>query len=169
MSTQDLYDSARAVINQHNDVVGATSPASVDPEEFLENLKIRGYTSEEGLSSMSHEKIAACLPIPISTKEPMLGLAAAIAKAFRKNPEGDTPEAAKSVSGKPYVSSKKAERMTPRELLEHFDPTEPESAAAQRLDKIVNSANFWIPGANSPVDVDLSLKSLEVVKKFGPC
>jgi len=164
MSIQDKFDAALAVINEHNTTVGgADKPGYIDPEQFISCVKASGGTTEDRLKAMSHEDILSFLPRTEVGKfavQPVL-VAKAIAGIFRGRDEKNPPDSAE----KRPVGSKKAEKMTPRELVEAYDPDEPDNPVGKRLKDISRGEPFVVfADNNNTVDVDNTFKLLMEVK-----
>ena len=166
MSIQVLFDAACSAIKQHNEVVGSSSPAYVNPEEFIEALKISGYTSAEVLSKLSFEKFTACLPtVEIrGEKKPMSGLAEAIGKAIRFAVKADEPSKEEEVKAH---SAKKVRNMTLRQLVEAYDPTE-NNEVCKRLAEISKGQPFVVFNTGRVIRVNSTLKLLEELKQGYP-
>ncbi len=166
MAYQDKIDAALALVREHNDVVGdGNTPGHVDENKFVQGLKAFGATSEDDLSSLSWEKITDLL-VPATTGVQIKpeGLARKIAKSWR----GEGIEPKEDAATPVYVSDKKAGRMTPRELLEAFDPEEPGSAVGKRLKSLSKGQPFLVYQQGRIVDVDASHTLLMEVKQGYP-
>lgn len=163
MTLQSRFDAALAIIREHNDAVGGEGkPGYVDSEKFSNTLKAIGGTTEDRLKSLSYEDILECLPAYEGVKPRLL--AKEIAKAFRGKDETTT-----NVSNeKRPVSSKTAERMTMRELVEAFDPENSDNAVGQQLAKIAKGQAFIVYSSGRSVDVESTLKLLQEVKQGYP-
>lgn len=157
MSLQTKFDSALALVNEHNSVVGgAEQPGHVSPDHFIQNLKIAGGTTEERLKGFSYEDILSCMEVKNAPVKP-IALAKDIAKLFRGKDE-QTSET------KP-VSGKKADKMSLRELVEHYDPEEAENPVGKRLKEISRGEKFIVFATGRVVDVDTTFKLLTEVKQ----
>ena len=166
MSIQVLFDAACSAIKQHNEVVGEGSPAFVDPDEFINALKISGYTSFEVLSKLSFEKFTACLPtVEIrGEKKPMSGLAEVIGKAIRLVTKVDeTKEEVKSNPG-----AKKVRNMTLRQLVECYHPEEPNNEVGKRLAEISKGQPFVVFETGRIINIEATYKLLEELKQGYP-
>lgn len=150
---QDKFDSALFIIKDHNDAIGEKNPGFIDTEKFISNIKACGGTSEERLKSFSYEEILSCLPITEGIK-PII-LAKHIAKVFRDKEENRP------------ISGKKAEKMSSRELLENFDPSE-ENLISKKLKEISKGEPFLVYSSGRAVDIEISLALLDEIKQgFG--
>jgi len=161
MSIQGMYDSVQTLLNEHNEAIapGKTDePGQVDPQKVINCLKAAGGTTAERLKAFKYEDILQCLPETDGVKP--IALAKDIAKVFRGNTEI-------SEDTKRPVSSKKASRMTPKELLENFDPDEPRSPIGKRLTDISRGEPFIIYKDETTrfVDVETSVQLLNEVKR----
>jgi len=158
---EQMFESVRTLLNSHNQVIGEGNPGYVNPDEFLTAIKVAGGTSEERLKRMSHEDILHFLP---KTNYLPIMLAKDIAKVFRGNDsvnhiETDTVEAQ---SRKP-VTSKKADRMSLRELIQNYDPEE-NNAVSKRLKEVSRNEPFIVFSTDNAVNVEVTLKLLLEVK-----
>jgi hypothetical protein len=190
MSYNSRIEAAIAVLDEHNSALGHTeaptppgrtaiiedpagelkpkkyAPGYVDPDAFIACIKASGGTSEDRLTQLSHEDILECLPgVPgpggVLVKPRIL--AKAIAQVFRlsKLSAADPTE----TTDKKPVTAKKAERMTPRELVEAFDPEDFNSAVGVRLMAISKGEPFIVFSSGRAVDADTTLKLLQEVKQ----
>ena len=167
MSIQQLYDAARAILDEHNAVLGNNSPARIDPDAFILALQMAGGTAEDRLK-LSHEKLLPLLTssmdlgkIPISEQEKIpkpVAIASAIAKVLRGGTDTSKDE-------RRPISDKKASRMTLKELVENFDPEEPTSTIGERLSKIAEDEPFIVYLDGREIDVEATLTLLKEVKK----
>lgn len=157
MSYNDKVDAALAVVNEHNEAVGGEGkPGFVNADAFITCVKATGGTNEARLADLSHEDILACLPEHNGVKPRVL--AKQVAQIFR-----NTSTEPVSDQKRP-VSTKKAERMTPRELVEHFDPEEPENPVGKRLQDISRGEPFIVYESGRTVDVETTVKLLLEIK-----
>lgn len=156
MSYNDRIDAALAAIKQHNEAVGGEGkPGHLSPDDFISKIKAYGGTSEERLSAMMWEDILACMP---GDSKPTM-LAKDIAKVFRKS-----EQAANQQADKRPVSGKKAEKMTPRELVEAFDPEDSSNPVGVRLLAISRNEKFIVYSEGRLVDVNTTFKILTEIK-----
>lgn len=160
MSVKDLYDAALSLLSEHNEAIGETDgellPGQVDPDKVIGCIKAAGGTSEDRLKRFRYEEILACLPETEGVKP--VALARDLADIFRGK------ESTNSDTERRPISSKKAERMTPRELVENFDPEEPDSPIGRRLSKQAQGEPFVIFSNGRDVDVDSTLTLFKEVK-----
>jgi hypothetical protein len=166
MTYQERVDAALAVITEHNDAIGGnTNPGFVDPQKFISCVKASGGTSADRLSQLSHEDILECLPGVTGPDQSLVKpriLAKAIAAVFRsKEVDPTLPVEDK----KRPVSAKKADRMTPRELVEAFDPEDYNNAVGSRLAVVSKGEPFIVYTDARAVDVETTLKLLMEVKQ----
>jgi len=130
----------------------------VDPDGFIQNLKIAGGTSPERLRSMSYEEILNCMEVVGPIKP--IALAKGVAGIFRGKEE---PER----SG--YVSARRVERMTTDELVAAFDPEEPGSPVGKRLAELARGRPFVVFSAGRTLDVPTTQRLLRELKQgFNP-
>src|SRR5690348_15508844 len=100
------FDDVVALLEQHNEAVD--KEGRVDPKKFINSLKAFGGTSEDRLRKLSYEDILSLFPRDNFGTKPVL-LAKDIAAVFRDKVAENKQEES---SGKPFVSAKKAEKMT---------------------------------------------------------
>ncbi len=167
MTYQDRVDAALAVISEHNEALGGKDkPGFIDPDQFISCVKASGGTSADRLSQLSHEDILECLPAvpgPGGAQVKPRILAKAIAGVFRAK-ENDPEDPTKKEEKRP-VSAKKADRMTPRELVEAFDPEDFNNAVGTRLAVVSKGEPFIVYANARAVDVETTLKLLMEVKQ----
>lgn len=158
MSYNDRIEAALAAIKEHNEAVGGEGKAGyLSPDEFIQCVKASGGTSEERLSALSHEDLLACMPASPNGVKPRV-LAKEIADIFRSK------SAASKTDEKRPVSGKKADKMTPRELVEAFDPEDYSNAVGVRLATISKGEKFIVYSDGRIVDVDTTFKLLSEIK-----
>lgn len=163
MDVKELFAAAQSLIAAHNEVFeGPDDPGHVEEEDFLRKIKLLGGTTPDRLKSLSYEDILTALP-SFDGVQPV-ALAKDIAKTWRNLAKGTTD----STTVKRPVSSKKAERMTPEELVASFDPEEPNSPVGERLRKISKGEAFLVYIAGREVDVDRSVSLLKELKAGYP-
>jgi hypothetical protein len=162
MSVQEKFEAARAVLEQHNAVLGGAEASDktgqVDPDKFIQGIKLAGGTTEERLKGFSYEDILQCFPYVASLSIKPVPLAKDIAKIFRGKEDGIAHEA------RP-VSSKKADKMTLLELVQAYDPEESENPVGKRLKNISNGEKFIVFATGRTVDIDTTVKLLQEVKQ----
>ena len=167
MTYQERVDAALAVINEHNEALGGKDkPGFIGPDQFISCVKASGGTSADRLAALSHEDILECLPTvpgPGGAQVKPRILAKAIAGVFRTK-DDDPADPTKKEEKRP-VSAKKADRMTPRELVEAFDPEDFNNAVGTRLAVVSKGEPFIVYTNARSVDVDTTLKLLLEVKQ----
>lgn len=164
MTLQSRFEAALAIIAEHNAALAAgrdsltlVAPGTIDAEKFETRLKAMGGTTEDRLKGLSYEDILECLPAYDGVKPKLL--AKEIAKAFRGKEEVVT------ATEKRPVSSKTAERMTIRELVEAFDADNSTNAIGSQLARIAKGQAFIVYSSGRTVDVESTLKLLQEIKK----
>ena len=160
MSYEDRIDAALAAIKQHNETVGGEEkPGYVNPDAFIACVKASGGSNEERLAALSHEDLLACMPSyhmnGIEVKPRVL--AKNIAQIFRSNQPQGSEE-------KRPVSGKKADKMTPKELVEAFDPEDYSNPVGQRLATMSKGEKFIVYTDGRVVDVETTFRLLSEIR-----
>jgi len=159
MSIQEKFEAARAVLEQHNSVLGGPdTPGHVDPDKFILGVKLAGGTTEERLKGFSYEDILQCFPHLNSSLPKPVPLAKDIARIFRGKEDSTSTHEARP------VSAKKADKMTLRELVEAYDPEESENPVGKRLKEISRGEKFIVFASGRTVEVETTVKLLQEVK-----
>jgi len=162
MSLQDRLEAVRPLLVEHNDAVGGDGQTGfIDIEAFFRNLKASGASTEDRLKSLSYEDILECLPSWENVKPKLL--AKSIAQIFRGT-QGNKEYSASSS----FVSAKKAERMTPRELVESFDPENSDNSVGKALLAMSKNQPFIVYSDGRIVDFESTTKLLLEVKAGYP-
>lgn len=157
---EDRFSAVVALIEEHNIAIGGKdNPGYVNPDELVSCVKSMGGTTEERLKSLSYEDIAQCLPTIRNTNIKPVILAKAIAKVFRGN---------ESVSDNVYISNKKAERMTLKELVNNFNPVEYTSSIGKRLLAESKNEPFIVLKPGRTLNSEATFQCLEEIKKGFP-
>tara|TARA_Y100000310_G_C20647580_1_gene797506 strand:+ start:582 stop:1484 length:903 start_codon:yes stop_codon:yes gene_type:complete len=159
MSYQQKLDSARALVEEHN----SNATTKVDIDGLVEFIKDDlGGTTEDLLKEIKFEdlerfKTSALGSTGVRSALPIL-LARSIARMFRTSVGKDEDDGSGRV-----ISSKKADQMTYRELLENYDPKDPESHAGKRLKRLSKGQPFIIYYDDGKIAIEESLGLLKDV------
>lgn len=150
-----MYDSkiatARKLIEDHNSAVDDSS--KIDFDSFLKKLHEAGGTSDDALKAASWEDLRDCgLPIILARR---------MTYVFRQA-DGETE---KQTS---WVSEKKAHSLTIKELLERYNPNDPDSHVTARLMKLSKKQKCIVFDSDGKVDVDISSKLLQDISDGFP-
>lgn len=166
MSLEDKFNSVVVLLEEHNKAIGGPgNPGFVDVNGFISTLKATGATTEERLKSLRYEDILDYLPSTNNIK-PLL-LAKAIAGIFRGKDE--LIQTQTQGQAQPYqVSAKKADKMSPRQLVDNFDPSYPHNAVGKTLAIMSNGEAFIVFETGRIVDRDSTFKCLMEVKDGYP-
>lgn len=156
MTVETKFAAVRSLLDEHNKIVGEGKPGFVDVELFFNQLKASGATTEDRLKGLSYEDIVECLPVFNGIKPKIL--AKDIAKIFR----GRETEVESAPN---YVSPKKAERMTRKELVDCFDPENLSSSVAKILATLAKNEPFIVFESGRTVDRASTLILLEEIVK----
>ncbi len=174
MTLENKFNAVRTLLEEHNKAVQELSPnpgqplggnpppaGHVDIEYFFASLKAIGATTEDRAKQLRYEDILTCFGGTGSVTLPLL-LAKDIAKIFRGN------VSTKSESPSRPVSAKKADRMTPKELVEAFDPENADNTVGKRLQSIAKGQSFIVYLEGRLVDVESTYKLLMELKQGYP-
>lgn len=144
MSYDSKIASARQIVEKHNSNVVEGSKIVFD--DFLEKLRNLGGTSEETLQAASWEDLQHC-GIPQM-------MARRLTHLFRQKADGN---GGKSI----YVSDRKAKMMTPKELLERYNPKDVKNSVGKRLKDLSDGKHCIVFDNDCKVIVDVSYKLLD--------
>jgi hypothetical protein len=159
---EEKFDAVVALLMQHNEAMESKED-QVDPNRFIRSLKALGGTTEERLRKLSYEDLLSLFPNNSAGIKPIL-LAKDIAAIFR-----DKETSNKIEDRKVYISPKKADRMTLRELLENLDVDDLDSAIAKRLQSVSAGKPFIVyQKGTKNINIDESLKLLQELKNYEP-
>lgn len=164
MTVESKLDSVRALIQEHNDAIGEGNPGFVDTDDCISCLKAISSSDEAQMKRLKYEDIGKCLP-DIKPGIKPIALAKSIAHVFRDTLSDKEEDAAETSV---FVSSKKAQRMTPRELVVAFDPEEPDSKVGKRLKEMGKKQAFVVYKTGRTVDVDATVQLLMEIKQGFP-
>lgn len=162
---QEKIDAAISLLKERNIEIGEGNPGYVDLEKVPTLIKSYDARTDEDLRKLNWDAILDILE-PAYTVKPLVRpklLAEKISVIFRKR-EG-VAEAEVVTEGKRPVSTKKAEKMTPRELVECFDPEETDNPVAMRLNSLTKGEPFIVFSSGRLIDVVTTLKLLLEVKQ----
>ena len=169
MSVQERFDAARLLLQEHNDAIGKDQISQIDIDQTLRNIKHAGGTTEERLKSFSYEDILACITCGAihnannwSVKPTVL--AKDLAKIFRGKDEVAV-ESGNAGAGKVPISAKKIDKMSLKELITIYDPSDSDNAVGKRLKEQSKGEPFLVFLSGRTVDVETSLKLLLEVKQ----
>jgi hypothetical protein len=140
MSYDTQIAAARQIISAHNNTI--SDDAKIDFDAFLACLQKAGGTTEQALLSVTFEDLEDCGLPRI--------LARSIAQTFRGKGDGSGGGA----TG--FVSERKAYGMTVRELLERYEPAEPDTPVAKRLKTVCKGHPCIVFTDEGFVDVERS-------------
>jgi hypothetical protein len=160
---QQLYDAALSVVNQHNEVVGSDNPGFVNTDQFMTCLK---GTVGVNIRQIRYEDVLACLPEfqgPNGAIKP-IPLAKAIVQAIRKGEPSEVVDPVNVGDSVSYVSPKKAERMSNKQLIDNFEPDEPDNAVGVVLQRKSKGQPFLVYSEGRQLDREASLTLFNEVK-----
>jgi hypothetical protein len=134
----------KEIIDGHNNSV---AHKRVEFETFLANLQNAGGTTDEALKYCTWEDLEKFgLPTLIAKQ---------VANVFRTKEDGAERKA---------ISEKKAQLMTPSELLTHYDPRNWDTFVGKRLKEIVGSKRCLVYNGDGSVNVSVSAKLVEEIR-----
>lgn len=158
MSYDSKLESVKQAINSHNENVDEKNQINWDV--FLESLQNDlGGTSEEVVSQASWEdlqEIECRINHPTSKKLPKL-MAKTISKTFR--------ERSTNGSKSNYITKRKAQELTTKELLERYNPREVESEVYKRLYSISRGKKVLAYDSDGNILVDLSIRAINDIEE----
>lgn len=175
MSYEILLENACKLIEEHNSKVESLFGESlkIELDLFKKSLILIGATTEERLSSLSHENILDCLVLKSQDPDPLiiykntkpLLLAKDIAKIFRNKTENNEQKPSSKKEEVSYISDKKVKLMTKRALIENYDvkDADPTNPISKRLKDVSKEKAFIVFNSDGRVNVDVSLKLLEEI------
>lgn len=139
MSYTEKLDFARAIVEEHNSNLSEEND-KIDFDGFLNSLKKAGGTTDSSLKVCSWESLQKFgLPELIAHQ---------VARVFRG--KDDTQR----------LSFNRVKMMTPRELLDHYEPSKKRNPVYQRLEKECGNKKFIVFNNDETVNVDASVKIL---------
>jgi hypothetical protein len=153
MTYQEKLEEARALLTKHYEVVKQTQPeAQADHKikSFFNNLQSAGGTDDEALKQCTFEELE-------SFGAPKL-LAKRIAGIFRKGTEEKKEE-----STKVFKPSRVA-AMSINELISFYDPRDPTSTIAGRIQQIAGNKRCIVFKTDGSVNVDASVTLLNEIR-----
>ena len=142
MSYDLKIQSARKIVEEHN----SNSTSEINFDDFLSKLSELGGTSEEALQAASWEDLEECgLPRIMARR---------MTHIFRQNVDGENGKSA-------YVSDKKASVLSPKELVERYNPRDIKNPVGKRLKDLSDGKRFVVFHDNGRVNVEETVKLLE--------
>lgn len=164
---QDKYDSALTIIAEHNSALGVTAEhkpeGSIDPEKFISCIKVAGGTSEDRLAKFSWDDILGCMKVDGDVQPKKI--AQEIADVWRGKHEKKSDQSGHAPRP---VTAKKAERMTPNELVAAFDPEDYTNPVGKRLSDISRGEAFIVFSSGRIVDTQTTTTLLLELKSGFP-
>lgn len=127
MSYDSKIAAVRSLLEQHNSQVSDESQ-KIEIDDFFDCLKSQGGTTEDALRASTWEDIENC-------KIPRI-LARQIASIFRSKDEKEESQG--------YVKPSKAKAMSNRQLIEAYNPTEPDNPVAKELVRRAKGNQFLV-------------------------
>jgi len=159
MVITDRLASARRILEAHN----TKSENKVDIEGFFKKLADMGGTTEDALSEATWEDLQDCGAPRI--------LARRIAAVFRndeKDSQGDQTHAPlQKVIIEDNDPVKRAQRLTPKELIAEYDPQHPKNATGERLKELAEGRKFLVFQESGEIDVLASSQLFDELDDFG--
>lgn len=157
MVISDRLSSARQILEAHN--TKTSKPISID--EFFKKLEEMGGTTEDALSAATWEDLESCGAPRI--------IARAIADVFRNL--GDDTEEPDKPCQKVIIEDndpvKRAQRLTPTQLIAEYDPKHPKDPIGERLKHLAEGRGFLIFLDDGVVDIPASAQLFDELDDFG--
>ena len=149
MSYDSKIAAVREVVEQHN--LNVTDNFNkVDFDQFLEKLRNMGGSSDEALKAVSWEDLHDCheggLPKIMARR---------LSYVFRQ----DSSDGVGSSSA--YVSTKKANMLTPKELMKRYNPKDVKNSVGKRLKDLSIGKAVIVFNDNGKVNVEASVALLD--------
>lgn len=149
MSYADKIAQAMEAITKHNEGVGTEEVVDID--DFIGRLKRVGGTSDARLRRSSWEDLEG-LGLPLL-------LAKEIAEIFRKG---------EAAPRRPVVTERQAQAMSPEELLERYDPRDPDNFVGKRLKDLSKGQPFIVFNTDGTVNREASVQLLQEIRNGYP-
>lgn len=140
MDLETKLAEAKKLIEDHNQTLVKLNVPPIDADKVIENIKINGGTSLERLRYFDSEDILDCFSLNDSKQRPTV-LAKEIVELFQEGKQRRRV---------------KAELMTARELIEAYDPGDPDSPVGKRLKEISRGEPFLVFEADGRVNPSVS-------------
>ena len=141
MSYDQKIASARKIIDEHNN----NADSQINFEDFTKKLKEMGGSSEDALKAASWEDLKDCgLPKIMARRLTYL---------FRQDGDGTDSKST-------YISDKKASMLSPRELVQRYNPNDIKNPVGKRLKDLSDNKKFVVFHDNGSVNVDASVSLL---------
>jgi hypothetical protein len=150
MSYDSKIASARDIIERHNSNV-TENPVIFD--QFLEKLRTMGGSSDEALKAVSWEDLENCGAPRI--------IARRLAHLFRQDSDDNGGASA-------YISPKKAQMLTHKELIERYNPKDVNNTVAKRLNELSEKKAFVVFDDSGKILVEPSSRLLEDIMRGLP-
>jgi hypothetical protein len=151
MSYDQKITQVREIVESHNQNVDESD--KINFEDFMDKLRKMGGTNEAALRRASWEDIRDCGIPKIMARQ--------FSVIFREdNGDGGT----KSI----FVSDRKAQSMTIKELLNRYDPRDIKNAVGKRLKELAEGKPCIVFHPNGTVNVDESDKLLKAIRDGYP-
>lgn len=148
MSYDDKVAKAQTIVQGHNNV----AKKKVEFETFLSNLQDAGGTTDEALRACTWEDLEKFgLPTLIAKQ---------VAAAFRVR-DDDKQE-------RKLISEKKAQAMSARELLDHFDPRNWDTFVGKRLKELSGGKRCIVYNEDGTVNIVTSAKLVDELRDDYP-
>lgn len=140
MSYEDKIEQARAAIEANNEGAHSGGGMVISTSDFFKKLRLAGGTTLEALQECSWEDLQECgLP---------KFLAKRVARIFRER-EQDKQRPT-------VITEKRAQGMAVAELLEHYDPRDPDNPVGKRLKALSKSGRCIVFNDDGTVNVEHS-------------
>lgn len=156
MTLQDRLVTVREALEAHN----STSTKPIDIDGFFKKLDEMGGTSEEALAEATWEDLESCgLPRILARR---------IAGIFR-GPQPTQPATPQTVVVMDDDPDKRARAMTPKQLIEAYDPKQSKNPVALRLKELSEDRHFIVfeDETTEKIDTETSLNLFDQLDDHG--
>lgn len=154
MVLADRLSSAREILEAHN----KASDAPIDVDAFFAKLKQMGGTTEVALAEATWEDLQECSAPRI--------LARQIAQVFRDEEKKEEADGHTHIVIDDSDPVKRAQRLSPKELIAEYDPKQPRNPFGERLKTLSEGKRFLVFNDDGTVNAEESVKLFDELEDF---
>jgi hypothetical protein len=152
MSYEQKIEQAREAIAANNESAHSGGGTGISTSDFFQKLRLAGGTTLEALQECSWEDLQECgLPKFVAKR---------VAKIFRER-EQDKKRPT-------VITERRAQGMAVAELLEHYDPRDPDNPVGKRLSTLSNGGRCIVFNDNGTVNVEPSTTLVDELRDKFP-